>query len=72
MRGSSQRVLADIVSLVRYAVGHDDELAPLAELAPQDPDDEPASALLERIRAGREAEGRKDVKTQRVRERAAQ
>ena len=31
VRGSSQRVLADIVSLVRYAVGHDDELAPFAE-----------------------------------------
>ena len=27
-RGCSQRVLADIVSLVRYAVGHDNELAP--------------------------------------------
>ena len=35
MRGSSQRVLADIVSLVRYAVGHDDELAPFAEQAEQ-------------------------------------
>ena len=33
--GSSQRVLADIVSLVRYAVGHDDELAPFAEQAEQ-------------------------------------
>ena len=31
VRGSSQRVLADIVSLVRYAVGHDNELAPFAE-----------------------------------------
>ena len=31
VRGSSQRVLADIVSLVRYALGHDDELAPFAE-----------------------------------------
>ena len=31
VRGSSQRVLADIVSPVRYAVGHDDELAPFAE-----------------------------------------
>ena len=31
VRGSSQRVMADIVSLVRYAVGHDDELAPFAE-----------------------------------------
>ena len=31
VRGSSQRVLADIVSLVRFAVGHDDELAPFAE-----------------------------------------
>ena len=35
VRGSSQRVLADIVSLVRYAVGHDDELAPFAEQAEQ-------------------------------------
>ena len=31
MRGSSQRVLADIVSLVRYAIGNDEELAPFAE-----------------------------------------
>ncbi len=31
MRGSSQRVLADIVSLVRYAIGSEDELAPFAE-----------------------------------------
>ena len=31
VRGSSQRVMADIVSLVRYAVGHEDELAPFAE-----------------------------------------
>ena len=31
VRGSSQRVLADIVSLVRYAIGTDDELAPFAE-----------------------------------------
>ena len=31
VRGSGQRVLADIVSLVRYAVGHEDELAPFAE-----------------------------------------
>lgn len=31
VRGSSQRVLADIVSLARYAIGHDDELAPLLE-----------------------------------------
>ena len=30
LRVSSQRVLADIVSLVRFAVGHDDELAPFA------------------------------------------
>ena len=35
VRGSSQRVLADIVSLVRYAVGHDDELAPFAEQVEQ-------------------------------------
>ena len=35
VRGSSQRVLADIVSLVRYAVGHDDELTPFAEQAEQ-------------------------------------
>ena len=35
VRGSSQRVLADIVSLVRYAVGHDDELAPFAERVEQ-------------------------------------
>ena len=31
MRGSSQRVLADIVSLVRYAIGNDEELAPFAD-----------------------------------------
>ena len=31
VRGSSQRVMADIVSLVRYAVGYDNELAPFAE-----------------------------------------
>ena len=31
VRGSGQRVLADIVSLVRFAVGEDDELAPFAE-----------------------------------------
>ena len=31
VRGSSQRVMADIVSLVRYAVGNDDELSPFAE-----------------------------------------
>ena len=31
VRGSSQRVMADIVSLVRFAIGHDDELAPFAE-----------------------------------------
>ena len=31
VRGSSQRVLADIVSLVRYAVGTDNELSPFAE-----------------------------------------
>ena len=31
VRGSGQRVLTDIVSLVRYAVGADDELAPFAE-----------------------------------------
>ena len=31
VRGSSQRVMADIVSLVRYAVGHEGELAPFAE-----------------------------------------
>ena len=31
VRGSSQRVLADIVSLVRYAIGNDEELAPFAE-----------------------------------------
>ena len=31
VRGSSQRVLADIVALVRYAIGSDDELAPFAE-----------------------------------------
>ena len=35
VRGSSQRVLADIVSLVRYAVGHDDELAPFSERVEQ-------------------------------------
>ena len=31
VRGSGQRVLADIVSLVRFAVGADDELAPFAD-----------------------------------------
>ena len=31
VRGSSQRVLADIVSLVRYAIGHDEELAPFGQ-----------------------------------------
>ena len=31
MRGSGQRVLADIVSLVRYAIGHDEELSPFAD-----------------------------------------
>ena len=31
VRGSSQRVLADIVSLVRFAVGYDDELSPFAD-----------------------------------------
>ena len=31
VRGSSQRVLADVVSLVRYAIGSDEELAPFAE-----------------------------------------
>ena len=30
VRGSGQRVLADIVSLVRYAIGGEDELAPFA------------------------------------------
>ena len=35
VRGSSQRVMADIVSLVRYAVGHDAELAPFAEQVEQ-------------------------------------
>ena len=43
-------------------------------LVPQDPDDEPASVLLERIRAGREAAKRQDAKPQRrkgAREKAA-
>ena len=31
VRGSGQRVLADIVSLVRYAIGESEELAPFAE-----------------------------------------
>ena len=31
VRGSSQRVLADIVSLVRYAIGNEEELAPFAQ-----------------------------------------
>ena len=35
VRGSSQRVLADIVSLVRYAIGHDEELSPFAEQVEQ-------------------------------------
>ena len=35
VRGSSQRQLADIVSLVRYAIGHDDELAPFADQVEQ-------------------------------------
>ena len=35
VRGSGQRVLADVVSLVRYAIGHDDELAPFAEQVEQ-------------------------------------
>ena len=35
VRGSGQRVLTDIVSLVRYAVGADDELAPFADQVEQ-------------------------------------
>ena len=35
VRGSSQRVLADIVSLVRYAIGHDEELSPFREQVEQ-------------------------------------
>ena len=35
VRGSSQRVLSDIVSLVRFAIGHDNELAPFAEQVEQ-------------------------------------
>ena len=31
VRGSSQRVLADIVSLVRYAIGNEEDLAPFAQ-----------------------------------------
>ena len=31
VHGSGQRVLADIVSLVRYAIGHEEDLAPFAE-----------------------------------------
>ena len=31
VRGSSQRVLADVVSLVRFAIGQDEELAPFAD-----------------------------------------
>jgi type I restriction enzyme R subunit len=35
VRGSGQRVLADMVSLVRFAVGEDDELVPFAEQVKQ-------------------------------------
>ena len=35
VRGSGQRVLADVVSLVRFAVGEDDELVPFAEQVKQ-------------------------------------
>ncbi len=35
VRGSSQRVMADIVSLVRFAIGSDEELAPFAEQVEQ-------------------------------------
>ena len=35
VRGSSQRVLADIVSLVRFAIGHEEDLAPFAEQVEQ-------------------------------------
>ena len=31
MRGSGQRTLADIVSVVRYAIGDEDELAPFPD-----------------------------------------
>ena len=31
VRGSSQRVLADVVSLVRFAIGSDEELAPFTD-----------------------------------------
>ena len=49
VRGSGQRVLADIVSLVRYAIGAEEELVPFGEQA---------NARFEAWLAAQEADGR--------------